>query len=102
MRTLYPCECAQKPRRPRLVTKMKLFGCDPKGLYDLDREYQACAYTQMTAMPLQRTAFVRPVPRRNPHPGGIRIHASTTKNRAQYGARFSIHTGGELGIRTPR
>lgn len=35
-----------------MVTKMKLFGCDPKGLHDLDREYQARAYTQMTALPL--------------------------------------------------
>ena len=30
----------------------KLFGSDPKGLYDLDREYQARVYTQMTALPL--------------------------------------------------
>ncbi|MHA7993074.1 ferritin [Collinsella sp. BM28] len=35
-----------------MVTKMKLFGSDPKGLYDLDREYQARVYTQMTALPL--------------------------------------------------
>ena len=35
-----------------MITNMKLFGCDPKGLYDLDREYQARVYTQMTALPL--------------------------------------------------
>lgn len=35
-----------------MVTKMKLFGSDPKGLYDLDREYQTRVYTQMTALPL--------------------------------------------------
>ncbi len=27
-----------------MVSQMKLFGKDPKGLYDLDREYQARAY----------------------------------------------------------
>ena len=32
-----------------MITNMKLFGCDPKGLYDLDREYQSRVYTQMTA-----------------------------------------------------
>lgn len=35
-----------------MITNMKLFGTDPKGLYDLDREYQARVYTQMTALPL--------------------------------------------------
>lgn len=35
-----------------MVSNMKLFGCDPKGLYDLDREYQSRVYTQMTALPL--------------------------------------------------
>ena len=35
-----------------MVNNMKLFGCDPKGLYDLDREYQGRVYTQMTALPL--------------------------------------------------
>ena len=35
-----------------MITNMKLFGCDPKGLYDLDREYQTRVYTQMTALPL--------------------------------------------------
>ena len=35
-----------------MITNMKLFGSDPKGLYDLDREYQARVYTQMTALPL--------------------------------------------------
>ena len=35
-----------------MITNMKLFGCDPKGLYDLDREYQARVYTQLTALPL--------------------------------------------------
>ena len=35
-----------------MITNMKLFGSDPKGLYDLDREYQARVYTQLTALPL--------------------------------------------------
>ena len=35
-----------------MVTNMKLFGSDPKGLYNLDREYQTRTYTQMTALPL--------------------------------------------------
>lgn len=35
-----------------MVSNMKLFGSDPKGLYDLDREYQSRVYTQMTALPL--------------------------------------------------
>ena len=35
-----------------MVTKMKLFGCDSKGLYGLDREYQTRICTQMTAPPL--------------------------------------------------
>lgn len=32
-----------------MVTKMKLFGCGPKGPYGLDREYQTRVYAQMTA-----------------------------------------------------
>lgn len=35
-----------------MVTKMKLFGSDPKGLHDLDREYRARVYTQVNALPL--------------------------------------------------
>ena len=35
-----------------MVTNMKLFGSDPKGLYDLDREYQARTYTPQTALPM--------------------------------------------------
>ena len=35
-----------------MIQNMKLFGSDPKGLYDLDREYQSRAYTQLTALPL--------------------------------------------------
>ncbi|MDO4436398.1 MAG: ferritin [Coriobacteriaceae bacterium] len=35
-----------------MINNMKLFGSDPKGLYDLDREYQSRVYTQMTALPL--------------------------------------------------
>ena len=35
-----------------MITNMKLFGSDPKGLYDLDREYQVRVYTQLTALPL--------------------------------------------------
>lgn len=35
-----------------MLSNMKLFGSDPKGLYDLDREYRARVYTQMTALPL--------------------------------------------------
>lgn len=35
-----------------MISNMKLFGSDPKGLYDLDREYAARAYVPMTALPL--------------------------------------------------
>ena len=35
-----------------MVTNMKLFGCDPKGLYDLDREYQARTYVQSASLKL--------------------------------------------------
>ncbi len=35
-----------------MVTNMKLFGSDPKGLFDLDREYQARVYTAQTALPM--------------------------------------------------
>ncbi|WP_085831001.1 ferritin [Collinsella vaginalis] len=35
-----------------MITNMELFGTDPKGLYELDREYQARVYTQLTALPL--------------------------------------------------
>ncbi len=35
-----------------MVTNMKLFGSDPKGLYDLDREYQARTYTPQTVLPM--------------------------------------------------
>ena len=35
-----------------MITNMKLFGTDPKGLYDLDREYQARTYTAQTALPM--------------------------------------------------
>ena len=35
-----------------LITNMKLFGTDPKGLYDLDREYQTRAYVAQTALPM--------------------------------------------------
>ena len=35
-----------------MVTNMKLFGSDPKGLYDLDREYQARTYVQQTTLPM--------------------------------------------------
>ena len=35
-----------------MVTTMELFGGDPKGLYALDREYQARAYTAQTALPM--------------------------------------------------
>lgn len=35
-----------------MITRMELFGCDPKGLYDLDREYQARTYTPLTALPM--------------------------------------------------
>lgn len=28
-----------------MITKMKLFGSDPKGLYDLDKDYQARSYS---------------------------------------------------------
>ena len=35
-----------------MITNMKLFGCDPKGLYDLDREYQARTYVQSASLKL--------------------------------------------------
>ena len=35
-----------------MITNMKLFGGDPKGLYDLDREYQTRVYTPQTALPM--------------------------------------------------
>lgn len=35
-----------------MITNMKLFGSDPKGLFDLDREYQARVYNQQTALPM--------------------------------------------------
>ena len=35
-----------------MITNMKLFGGDPKGLYDLDREYQTRTYVQQTALPM--------------------------------------------------
>ncbi len=41
-----------KPTMEAIAKPDKLFGSDPKGLYDLDREYQTRVYTQMTALPL--------------------------------------------------
>ena len=35
-----------------MITNMKLFGGDPKGLYDLDREYQARTYVQSASLTL--------------------------------------------------
>ena len=35
-----------------MITNMKLFGADPKGLYDLDREYQARTYLAQTVLPM--------------------------------------------------
>ena len=35
-----------------MINNMKLFGSDPKGLYDLDREYQARTHVQQTALPM--------------------------------------------------
>lgn len=35
-----------------MITNMKLFGGDPKGLYDLDREYQTRVYTAQTTLPM--------------------------------------------------
>ncbi|MBE6469783.1 MAG: ferritin [Coriobacteriaceae bacterium] len=35
-----------------MITDMELFGGDPKGLFGLDREYQARTYKQLTALPL--------------------------------------------------
>jgi ferritin len=34
------------------ITNMKLFGSDPKGLFDLDREYQTRAYVAQTTLPM--------------------------------------------------
>ena len=31
-----------------MITNMELFGSDPKGLYDLDREYQARTFAAPT------------------------------------------------------
>lgn len=33
-----------------MITNMELFGTDPMGLYNLDREYQSRAYTQQTTL----------------------------------------------------
>ncbi|WP_041738993.1 ferritin [Coriobacterium glomerans] len=35
-----------------MISNMKLFGSDPKGLFDLDRENQMRVYTPLTALPL--------------------------------------------------
>ena len=35
-----------------MITNMKLFGSDPKGLFDLDREYQTRAYVAQTTLPM--------------------------------------------------
>lgn len=35
-----------------MITNMKLFGSDPKGLFDLDREYRARAHVPQTALPM--------------------------------------------------
>ena len=35
-----------------MITNMELFGGDPKGLYDLDREYQQRTYTAQTSLPM--------------------------------------------------
>ncbi|HQE70201.1 MAG TPA: ferritin, partial [Atopobiaceae bacterium] len=33
-----------------MITNMELYGTDPMGLYNLDREYQSRAYTQQTTL----------------------------------------------------
>ena len=35
-----------------MITNMKLFGADPKGLFDLDREYQGRTYVAQTTLPM--------------------------------------------------
>ena len=35
-----------------MITDMELFGSDPKGLFNLDREYQARTYVALTALPM--------------------------------------------------
>lgn len=35
-----------------MISNMKLFGSDPKGLYDLDREYATRAYIAQTTLPM--------------------------------------------------
>ena len=35
-----------------MIQNMKLFGSDPKGLYDLDREYQTRTYVAQTTLPM--------------------------------------------------
>lgn len=35
-----------------MITNMKLFGSDPKGLFDLDREYQTRIYVAQTTLPM--------------------------------------------------
>lgn len=35
-----------------MITNMKLFGSDPKGLFDLDREYQTRTYVTQTTLPM--------------------------------------------------
>lgn len=59
--TSVPCRCSigllreqgeEEANARDMVTNMKLFGSDPKGLFDLDREYQARVYTAQTALPM--------------------------------------------------
>ena len=35
-----------------MISNMKLFGSDPKGLFDLDREYQTRTYVAQTTLPM--------------------------------------------------
>ena len=35
-----------------MISNMKLFGTDPKGLYDLDREYATRTYIAQTTLPM--------------------------------------------------
>lgn len=35
-----------------MITDMQLFGTDPKGLYELDQEYQARTYVAQTSLPM--------------------------------------------------
>ena len=42
----------EETRARDMISNMRLFGTDPKGLYDLDREYQTRTYLAQTELPM--------------------------------------------------